>query len=279
VDEGFQDLPLPRAAACRASASPVQPCSTGGLRLYRSGRFLRSRLRPYAESVLAYARGLSWLTVSRVEGWPEDALFGIGEFPETVRLPRSSSLGYYQPATTTDPRRLALHTNKGEFLLATNLPRSDLLAVGASLPVTGLVQPEAWRVQKWSGGQVVEGVARTGFELLAPSYLPAGYGRVAARSARSGPSVGVTLVYRRPAAELDGTGLVLYQASGQTLTPPDSPDQQVVMVGSAQGRWSPEKHLLEWIDHAGVYRSLSGPAFDLPTLLRVATSLEPEGSP
>src|SRR5439155_10333869 len=50
VDEGFQDLRLPPKAACRASASPVQPCSTHGLRLYRSGRFLRSRLRPYAES-------------------------------------------------------------------------------------------------------------------------------------------------------------------------------------------------------------------------------------
>jgi hypothetical protein len=94
------------------------------------------------------------------------------------------------------------------------------------------------------------------------------------------------LAFRRPAAELDGFGLRLYQASGQSLPPPTGADQQVVMVGGQVGRWSPQDHLLEWMD-GSIYRSLQGPEFDLGTLVHVAESLRrpraqvgsPEASP
>jgi hypothetical protein len=278
VDEGFQDASLPSPGRCSASASPIQLCQTAGLQLYRYGRFLRSPLRPYYESVLAYARGLSWLTVTRVESWKQDSLFGIGAFPETVKFPGGKGTAYYEPATANDPRRLALHTTRGEFLLATNLPRADLLLAAISMPVTGQSQPAAWRVHHWSGGVVQEGIDEPGFVLLVPTYLPPGYTQVAAQTARTDRSTGVTIVYRRPAAELDGVGLILYQADGQTLAPPNSPDEEGVTVGAVTGRWSPDQHLLEWVDH-GVYRSLSGPSFDLAVLLKVADSLRAEASP
>src|SRR5206468_7261688 len=87
---------------------------------------------------------------------------------------------------------------------------------------------------------------------------------------------GVTIVYRRRAAELDGVGLRLYQALGATLPPPQSVSEQAVAVRGGIGRWSSEDHLLEWVE-GGVYRSLSGPAFDLSTLLRLARSIRPVG--
>jgi hypothetical protein len=152
-----------------------------------------------------------------------------------------------------------------------------LLEAAASLPVTGLAQPTEWRVHRWSGGVVEQGVAKAGFPLLSPGYLPPGYAQVAVQTARTNRSTGVTLVYRRQAAELDGVGLILYQADGQTLPPPDSPDELAVGIGSITARWSPEQHLLEWMD-GNVYRSLSGPAFDLTTMLRVAGSLHTEGT-
>jgi hypothetical protein len=276
VDEGFQDLALPEPRAC-GTTRPIRPCSTGGLRLYRYGRFLRSYLRPYSESVLAYAEGLAWLTVTRVSGWKQDALFGIGAFPERVRLGGGKGIGYYEPASSTDPRRVAIHTSLGEFLLATNLPRADLLAIAGSLPITGMAQPDAWLVHRWSGGLVEQGVAKASFPLMVPSDLPPGYRQVAVQTVRSRASTGVTFVYRRPAAEFDGVGLILYQATGQTLPPPDSPDEQAVAVGAVTGRWSPEEHLLEWMD-GDVYRSVSGPSFDLATLLKVAVSLHPKGA-
>jgi hypothetical protein len=277
VDEGFHDLSLPSPAKCSASESPIQLCQTAGLRLYRYGRFLRSPLRPYDESVLAYSRGLAWLTITRVQNWKQDAVFGIGPFPETVEFDGGKGVAYYEPATASDPRRLALHTARGEFLLATNLPRADLISAAMSMPVTGLSQPNAWRVHRWSGGVVEQGVNNPGFPLVVPTYLPPGYRQVAAQTARTDRSTGVTFVFRRPAAELDGVGLILYQADGQTLAPPSSPDEQAVSVGGVTGRWSPDQHLLEWVDH-GVYRSLSGPTFDLAVLLKVAGSLRAEAS-
>jgi hypothetical protein len=278
VDEGFQDASLPSPGRCSASTSPIQLCQTAGLRLYRYGRFLRSPLRPYYESVLAYARGLSWLTITRVQSWKQESLFGIGPFPEMVTFRGGKGIAYYEPATATDPRRLALHTTRGEFLLATNLPRADLLSAAMSMPVTGQSQPEAWRVHRWSGGVVKQGIDKPGFALLVPTYLPPQYNLVAAQTARTDRSTGVTIVYRRPAAELDGVGLILYQADGQTLAPPSTPDEEGVAVGGGTGRWSPDQHLLEWVDH-GVYRSLSGPTFDLAVLLKVAGSLRAEASP
>jgi hypothetical protein len=277
VDEGFHDLSLPSPAKCSASESPIQLCQTAGLRLYRYGRFLRSPLRPYDESVLAYSRGLAWLTITRVQNWKQDAVFGIGPFPETVEFDGGKGVAYYEPATASDPRRLALHTERGEFLLATNLPRADLISAAMSMPVSGLSQPNAWRVHRWSGGVVEQGVNNPGFPLVVPTYLPPGYRQVAAQTARTDRSTGVTFVFRRPAAELDGVGLILYQADGQTLAPPSSPDEQAVSVGGVTGRWSPDQHLLEWVDH-GVYRSLSGPTFDLAVLLKVAGSLRAEAS-
>ena len=173
---------------------------------------------------------------------------------------------------STEPRRLAIHSAKGEFLVATNLPRSRLLQTAASIPVKGLPQPVAWRVRQWSGGVVEQGVARAKFALEGPAFLPTGYLRVAVQTATSGKSTGVTFVYRRPAAELDGVGLVVYQASGQDLAPPNSPDDLTVMVGHSVARWSPEDHLLEWMD-GRIYRSITGPSFGLATIVRVASSL------
>ena len=274
VDEGFLDDPLPKGpgSGCPGGSGPIQPCATGGLSLYRSGRFPSSPLRPYSETVLAYASGLAWLTVTRVERWDQPALFGIGPFPETVKMPGRRGIGYYLPATSSEPRRLALHTAKGEFLVETDLPRARLLQAAASIPVRGLAQPVEWRVRRWSGGVVEQGVAQAKFALQRPSYLPPGYERVAVQTAISGKSTGVTFVYRRPAAELDGVGIVLYQASGQDLAPPNSPDELTVMLGPNVGRWSPEGHLLEWMD-GRVYRSITGPSFDLATIVRIALSL------
>jgi hypothetical protein len=85
----------------------------------------------------------------------------------------------------------------------------------------------------------------------------------------------VTVAYRRPAAELDGVGLVLYQASGEFLPPPTDDDQFQVRLRGTVARWSPREHRLEWVE-AGVYRSITGPGFDLGSLARVADALRPE---
>lgn len=271
-DQGFRDA--------GGSQGTVQLERTAGLPLWRAGRFERTSARPYDLIITAYAKGLTWLTVTQVRGWTQPHLFGVGPFAEEERIGRDG-LGYYEPATPTEPRRLALHTGEGEVLIATNLPRATLLSVATSLPLTGIPRPARWRVHRGSNAVVMvglspdEAIAGLGFDVMMPSALPSGYRPVAATTVSTPTSQGITIVYRRPAAELGGPGLRLYQSAGEALPPPTGADEQAVRVGGGTGRWSPESHTLDWVDEQGVYRSLSGASFDLTTLLEVAASLRP----
>ena len=280
TDEGFRDATPP------SSGSPGLPRSTAGLRLIRFGRFEPGPGRPAGETVAAYASGLAWLTVTRATGWAERRLFGVDAFPQRVILP-GGAVGYYEPATATDPRRLALHTVAGQILVQTNLPLAALLRVAGSFPDPGLPEPASWRIDRWAGGVVeqdlapADAVARAGFRVLVPGWLPDGYRAAAAETVSgpatgaggsAGPATGVTLVFRRPAAELDGLGLRWYQAEGQPFPPPTGAGEEQVLVRGLVGRWSPEEHTLEWVE-GGVYRSLTGPGFDLSTMLRVAAAM------
>ncbi len=270
LDERFRDGPVPDAGS-------MTPAWTAGLAVWRTGRFEPAAGREFGRSVMAFARGLSWFTVTRVSGWTEARPFGVGPFAEPVAMP--TGVGYYEAASVTDPRRVALHTAGGELLVESNLSRADLLRVAGSLPVSGLPQPNSWRIHRWSGGVTedgltpAEGIAEARLPVLVPGYLPSGYRAAAAEVARAGTGDSLTVVFRRPAAQLDGVGLMLVQATGQTLPPPEEPQVEAVAIAPGLvGRWSPGRHLLEWVD-AGVSRSLSAPALDLPTLLRVARSL------
>jgi hypothetical protein len=276
VDERFEDLPLPPSpgtgASCSASSDPIQPCNRAGLAPYRFGRFPKAGGRTYQQSVLAFARGMTWLTVTHVVGWDRPEPYGVGTFAEAVDLSAGRGVAFYEPASIEEPRRVAIHTRQGEFLLASNLPRDRLLAVAGSLPVTGRALPKRWRILEWPGGVIREGVARADFSLLGPTFLPSGYRQAGAQTVTIGEMTGVSVAYRRPGAELDGVGLVVYQATGAVLPPPDSPGAQSVKVRGVDGRWSPDEHLLEWVQ-GGIYRSLTGPSLYLPTLLRVAEGL------
>ena len=279
MDQGFRDASLRSVDTVGPDAAMV-PGFRDGLRLVRFGAFQQGPGRPYRESIAALASGLSWLTVARVTGWHQGGPFGVGPFAEEVGLGNDHGVAYYEPATLSEPRRVSLHTDEGEFLVASNLPRADLLRITSSLPVTGLEHPPSWRIHRWSGGSVESGLsvdaalARTRFQVLLPDSMPSGYRAVAAETVHARGSTGLIVVFRRPAAELGGEGLRLYQAEGQRLPPPTGADQQEVEVRGLSGRWSPQVHMLEWVE-GGVYRSLSGTAFDLPALLRTAGSLHP----
>jgi hypothetical protein len=279
-NDGFQDMALPKPRGAPyppGDAELMTPRVTEGLRPWRYGRFVRMDTRPYRETVMAFTDGLSWFTVTRIVGWNRRGMFGVGPFAETVEL-RAGGTGYYEPATDTDPRRLALRSPDGQFLVSTNLPRASLLRIAASLAVRSEPQPSGWTLHRWAGGSVIDGLTfreaadRTPFPVLTPAYLPPGYRAAAAEIVRTKSTAGVTLVFRRPAAELDGFGVRLYQATGQSLPPPTGADQVAVTFRGRLARWSPQDHLLEWMD-GSVYRSLQAPTLDLGTLVHMAASL------
>ncbi|MFL5797974.1 MAG: hypothetical protein ACJ77A_08580 [Actinomycetota bacterium] len=271
VDEGFRESPS-------VTREVPAPAWLDGLRPAGAGRIAGVGTGLADVRIVAYARGLAWLTIEQVVGWRAARPFGVGPFAEPVRL--RGGPGAYEPASETEPRRVAIHTAGAEYLLSTNLPRPALLRIASSLPVRSLPPPAAWSVRRSPEATVRTGLDPTTalstatFDVFRPGWLPPGY-RAAGAETLTAPGVrGVTVVYRRAAAELDGVGLALYQAAGETLPPPTEADQFQVRVRGTVARWAPQDHRLEWVQD-GVYRSLTGPAFDLGSLVRVADSLRP----
>jgi hypothetical protein len=88
--------------------------------------------------------------------------------------------------------------------------------------------------------------------------------------------VGVTLYFRN--AEVDvGAGTVrLYMEAAREMPPASSARQSAVQVRGVEGRWTPDRSQLEWIEE-GVYRSLDAPGLGLEALLAIAASI-PGGS-
>jgi hypothetical protein len=194
--------------------------------------------------------------------WDGPSLFGdVTDLAQ--RVPVGTGIGYYEPATGTLGRRLALHSASWDLEIESNLPRRDLLAIAASLPVVGRDVPSGWLDQV----PVRAALAASPFALM-PSALPLDYRPWAADL--DGRTT-VTIWFRRPGAE-PGPGIVLHQVRGGALPPPLEGEVLAVRVRGVVGRYSPARGQLEWVER-GVYRSLGGGALDLGGLLRVAESL------
>jgi hypothetical protein len=262
-DEGFVDITLERARAT-VGYEPALPRELLGLNLHRAGVFEASG-HPPDEVLVSFAQGLSWLKIRQTRAWSQPALFGdVSELASPVRL--GDGIGYYEPATATLGRRLSIHTSSADLYLESNLPRDDLLRLAASLPARGVAAPANWLSRVPLG----DALARAPYALV-PSRLPNGYRHWAAELPDGG---GVTMHFRRPTVELDGTGIRIHQVVGKPMAPPLDPDVQAVRVRGVIGRYSPARAELEWVEE-GVYRSVSGPSMDLAGLLGVAESLEP----
>ncbi|HEX2024788.1 MAG TPA: hypothetical protein VHH92_00155, partial [Actinomycetota bacterium] len=254
-DLGFREAP---PGALDAPA----PTELLGLRPFRTGT-LPGPAGSGSLAIRSYARGLSWLTVTATRGWDGPSLFGdLGDLAEPVRAGEGTV--YYEPASGTAARRVAVHERGWDVELESNLPRSELLAIAASLPVTGQPVPKAW-LDRVPARAALNGAPF----VLMPTRLPADYRPWGARLTADGA---VTVWFRRPGVE-PGPGIVLHQARGAALPPPLEGEVLAVTVRGSPGRYSPARGELEWVED-GVYRSLGGGALDLTGLLRVASSLE-----
>lgn len=231
-------------------------------------------------STVAYASGLTWLTVTRVTGWKLRRRFGVGPFASPVTL-GSNGRAFYEPASSDSPRRVAIHSADGEFLVDSNLAPGQLLRVAGSLPVSGLAPPASWLVRTEPDGIVVrvgltarQALARARFAALVPTYLPDGYAAAAAELSTGRGLRAITILYRSPTAQLEGDGIAIYQSTGQRLAPPTDPGALAVLVRGRVGRWSPDQSTLEWVESRS-YVSIAAPGVDLATVLRIAGSLRP----
>ncbi|HZD17114.1 MAG TPA: hypothetical protein VE669_03130, partial [Actinomycetota bacterium] len=273
-DQGARTV-APEDLAREAGFQPLAPPTLDGLELYRA---VIPAVDPAGAGrvLLTYAEGLSFVKLGQAGSWSGDAPFGpVDARAEEVTL--GGGVAYYEPATLTQGRRLSIHASGIDLYVETNLPRERLLALAAGLPVTGLPMPEAWRVREADGATVErvtleEASTASALPLELPTALPPGFRLASVELVRIGTVTGVDVYFREAEADV-GTGSIrLHLEVGGKLPPATAARQSMVRIGGADGRWTPGRGRLEWVED-GVYRSLDAPGLGLGELLAVASSI------
>lgn len=243
------------------------PTYVAGLRPYRSG------LTAEGYELATYTEGMNYLkVVSGARFVSTSAL----QAAEEIQLPDGNGFAYYLPATETLGRRIDIITGRdGVIQLHTNLPRSELVRIAASLPTRG--QAVTDRSTKGSGVTSRRVDPGRAFDVLGfaaePQYTPTGYEVRTAMRAMAADGVRTLTVYLRQAeAEFDGLGIRIVQSAPVDFLPPSSEEFVEVRIGERIGRWAAERGELEWLDRR-TYRAVSVPSLDLYTALRIAESM------
>jgi outer membrane lipoprotein-sorting protein len=275
-DEGARPIPLDKVPE-RTGFEPAD--EVGGLDLYRVTTPEGDAATDAPPTVFTYTSGLSWLNLGETGPTTDGSLFErVALHAEEVLL-TNGGVGYYEPATQAHGRRVTLHTEDGDVVVETNLPRAELLEAAASLPVTGLPAPRTWFVRR-SGKGVAERVSldeaidEAPFDIALPQEIPPGYVLASAEIVLIDDSVAVNVYFQhRDAAFLRGP-IRLHEELGDELPPASSAEQDLVRIDdTVVGRWTPSGSRLEWVDH-GVYRSLDAEGASLDLLLVIAASID-----
>jgi outer membrane lipoprotein-sorting protein len=255
--------------------APVAPSAVDGLPLYRA--VLPENERD--DALLTYSSGLSWLKLAETRVGTGERFFGpVGIHAEQVRIDGVGT-AYYEPASDRHGRRLAIHAADGRDLyLETNLSRDRLLGAAASLDVRAAPLPAAWLTNSSPLGAtrrvtLDEAAGAVAFPLLVPAALPAGWSLASIETVTVANRTAVNVYFQQEDA-LDGRPLRLHEEMADTLPPASAPRQYSVAVRGVDGRWTPGRHQIEWVD-GGVYYSLDGSGLELGDLLRLAASLVP----
>ena len=240
----------------------LEPAATLGLRPFVAGRTATG------QSVLSYARGMTWIKVLGTH----DAAGSSAEMgSEEIRLP-DGRWGYYEPATWRQGRTLEMFSGRKRVLVETNLPRADLLAIAASINFDGERLSER-RAGPLGARRVSEEELQALDFVRMPTYLPEGYGLSSAFTSRTSTGiVTATAYYRGNEIEFDGLGVRITQSRGVELLPP-SPDVAVNLeLGRREVRWFPRRGEIDWIEN-GVYRVISAPSLPRAQTLRILEGL------
>jgi outer membrane lipoprotein-sorting protein len=282
-DQGAKVVPLDQVPQ-EAGFEPVTPQQVDGLHLYQVT--VQSTSDPKTkpdQTLLTYSKGLTWLKVGETRDWQSDTFYGpVGQHAAEVPL-ANGGVAYYEPATDEHGRRLAIHAAGTDLYLETNLSRDELISFASSVPVTGITIPEAWALRESPEGMtervsLEEVTGRLPFALSLPTTLPPGFGLASAELVSLEGSTGLNVYFQQEDTDL-GSGLIrLHLEAGTELPPASSASQSAVEVRGVEGRWTPDRNQLEWVE-SGVYYSLDAPGLELPDLLAVAETIAPVPAP
>lgn len=207
--------------------------------------------------VRSWTDGRAWVKVRATAEWTGDRLFG--DLGATVRAVDLGAAG--EGYVSADGRRIALHTENLDLVIAGSLPEADLVAIAASLGVEGRAIPGHWAE---AASATLEQAHEATANLLVAGELD-GFASPAVRV----DDATVALHYAGPGTR----SFVLTQTEASFLAPPSARDTMGVEVRGGSGRYSQEQGVLEWIEGGASY-SLSSATLSFTELLAIAEGLE-----
>lgn len=208
--------------------------------------------------ISTWSDGRAWLRVAASPQWQGGRLFGdLGEVIRRVELPAAGTA-----YVSASGRGIGLHSSSLDVAVTGSFDEATLLRVADSLGLRGVAVPRSWRE---SSTATITAAAREMPGLLHANDIPG----FAAPAVRIDSGV-VTLAYAGAGAR----EFVVVQRTGDVLTPPFDAHVVGVRVRDHDGRYTPARGELEWVeqDRTVLIRSET---LGLRELLAVADLLEP----
>jgi hypothetical protein len=248
-DDNFIDVPPDSS-----STDPSPSWLPAGFRRYRDG-VVATGDGPRVV-VETWTDGRAWVKVRATRNWPGGRLFGdLGEIVRPITL--GAGVAYASEEGT----RIGIHGSGIDVLVTGSLAGADLQRVAGSLGLAGLPVPRGWAEARTA--TLAQAVAAAP-ALLLPRNLQ-GFGPPAVRV----DGTVVSLAFAGPGTR----ALLLVEAVGTRLDPPLDGDVQGVRIRGFDGRYTPGRGELEWVEHGRIIGLRSG-TLSLDELLAIAQSLE-----
>jgi hypothetical protein len=245
---GFTDASEPEPSA------PVPLALPDGMTLHRAGA-IDNAAGPEV-SIASWSDGRAWVKVRSTSSWEGSHLFGdVGALVREVQL--GSGVAYLSEGGD----RIGIHGEDIDLVVLGSLPTEALLEIAGSIGVDGRPVPSTW-VE--AAASTLDDARAEVAGLLVPMELE-GFGPPAIRAAR-----GVaTMSYAGPGDR----AFLLTQAADTELSPPLEANVRGVTVRGVDGRYSPDRGLLEWVEgELGV--ALASTTLSVDELVSIAESLE-----
>ena len=228
----------------------------------------RSGVTRDGQTVDSYVAGMTWMKVL-TDRAKQPTLTTFTN--EVVSL--GEGFGYFEASSDSLRRAIEVFGGNRRVRIESNLPRREIVAIAASLPITGRAVDRL----ELEDGTKISRISETTLDDVGyasvPRYLPDGYRFSSGFLSSSSHGDEQLVSYYRPAQSAALRGAIkLTQQANVSLLPPTSEDLISVRLGDTTARWSAERGELEWLDGT-TYRAVAVPSFDLQTAVRIAQTM------